>query len=51
MGDAAKAEPARYRGTLKGRTLVFEAIPASTGKPMGPFSAKLGGSWRVHSCL
>lgn len=51
MGDAPKTEPARYRGTLRGTTLAFEVIPSTTGKPMGPFSAKLGGSSRVHGCL
>ena len=51
MGDAPKAEPARYRGTRNGQTLSFEVIPSSTGKPMGPFSAKLGGSSRIHGCL
>ena len=51
MGEAPKAEPARYRGTRSGQTLSFEVIPSSTGKPMGPFSAKLGGSSRIHGCL
>ena len=51
MGDAPKAEPARYRGRLKDGILAFEVVPASTGKPMGPFSAKLGGPSRIHSCL
>ena len=51
MGDTPKTEPARYRGTLNGQRLAFEVIPSSTGKPMGPFSAKLGGASRIRSCL
>jgi hypothetical protein len=51
MGEAPKTEPARYRGTLNGQILEFEVIPSSTGKPMGPFSAKLGGPSRIRSCL
>lgn len=51
MGETPKSEPARYRGTLSDGTLRFEVLPASTGKPMGPFSARLGASSRIHSCL
>lgn len=50
MGEEPKPEPARYRGTLNGQTLAFTVIPA-TGKPVGPFSAKLGGPSRIHTCL
>jgi hypothetical protein len=51
IGDEPKPEPARYRGTLDGLTLAFEVTPTRTGKPVGPFSAKLGGPSRIHTCL
>ncbi len=51
MGETPKPEPARYRGAMHNGVLSFEAVPAGTGKPIGPFSAKLGGPSRIHSCL
>ena len=51
MGDTPKSEPARYRGKLDGQVLALEVTPSSTGRTMGPFSAKLGGAPRIRSCL
>lgn len=51
MDEEPKAEPARYRGTRDGPTLAFEVFPDGAEKPIGPFSAKLGGPSRIHTCL